>query len=187
MSESSGEHEHHNSGPRALVIPDASGVIPTSAEARSKRRIAALEEELEMAKFERGTKQRFVSLLAICLLLIDLQRKTTYFVSQGRVIRRMVALYISLEDLIAENDRRCEEGWEDSTPEQVVFFCSTQYSILLYSQNRLQRGYVAMAQSLPWIHEKLAELDIDDTDDMLKKVRVLNSSDELLTLPTDDL
>jgi hypothetical protein len=116
MSESSGEHDHH-SGPHSLIIPDASGVIPTSAEARSKRRIAALEEELEMAKFERGTKQRFVSLLTICLLLIDLQRKTTYFVSQGRVIRRMVALYISLEDLIAENDRRCEERWENSTPE----------------------------------------------------------------------
>jgi hypothetical protein len=31
-----------------------------------------------------------------------------------------------------------------------------------------------MAQCLPWIHEKLAELDPDDTEDMLKKVRVLN-------------
>ncbi|KAG1756932.1 hypothetical protein EDD22DRAFT_850367 [Suillus occidentalis] len=138
MSESSGEHDHH-SGPHSLIIPDASGVIPTSAEARSKRHIAALEEELEMAKFERGTKQR----------------KTTYFVSQGCVIRRMVALYISLEDLIAENDRRCEEHWENSTP----------------NQNRLQRGYIAMVQSLLWIHEKLAKLDVNDTDDMLKKMK----------------
>jgi hypothetical protein len=62
------------------------------------------------------------------------------------------------------------------------FFCSIQCLILLYSQNRLQRGYIAMAQSLPWIHEKLAKLDVDDADDMLKKVRVLNGSDELLTL-----
>jgi hypothetical protein len=117
MSESSAERDHH-SGPRAIALPDLSGAVPTSAEARAKRRIAALEEELEIAKQERGTKQRFVSLLlTICLLLIDLQRKTTYFVSQGRVIRRMVALYISLEDLIAENDRRCEEGWEGSTAE----------------------------------------------------------------------
>ncbi|KIK31739.1 hypothetical protein CY34DRAFT_19619 [Suillus luteus UH-Slu-Lm8-n1] len=100
MSESSTEHDHH-SGPRALVIPDISGAVPTSAEARAKRRIAALEEELEMAKQERGTKQR----------------KTTYFVSQGRVIRRMVALYVNIEDLVSENDRRCEERWEESTPE----------------------------------------------------------------------
>lgn len=54
------------------------------------------------------------------------------------------------------------------------FFCSIQCLILSYSQNRLQRGYIAMAQCLPWIHEKLAELDPDDTEDMLKKVRVLN-------------
>ncbi|KAG2738803.1 hypothetical protein P692DRAFT_20758098, partial [Suillus brevipes Sb2] len=138
MSESSAERDHH-SGPRAIALPDLSGAVPTSAEARAKRRIAALEEELEIAKQERGTKQR----------------KTTYFVSQGRVIRRMVALYISLEDLIAENDRRCEEGWEGSTADQ----------------NRLQRGYIAMAQCLPWIHEKLAELDPDDAEDMLKKMK----------------
>lgn len=72
-------------------------------------------------------------------------------------------------------------------PQSKSFFYSIQCLILLYSQNRLQRGYIAMAQSLPWIHEKLAKLDTDDADDMLKKVRVLNSSDELLTLPTDDL
>lgn len=36
-------------------------------------------------------------------------RKTTYYVAQGRAIRRMVALYTNLDDLIAENDRRYEE------------------------------------------------------------------------------
>lgn len=36
------------------------------------------------------------------------ERKTTYYVAQGRAIRRMVALYASLEDLISENDRRYE-------------------------------------------------------------------------------
>jgi hypothetical protein len=40
-------------------------------------------------------------------------------------------------------------------------------------QNRLQRGYLALAQSLPWLHSKLAELDIDDCEDMLKKVSTL--------------
>ncbi|KAG2046939.1 hypothetical protein BDR06DRAFT_851899, partial [Suillus hirtellus] len=31
------------------------------------------------------------------------------YVSQGRAIRRMIVLYAPIEDLIAENDRRCEE------------------------------------------------------------------------------
>jgi hypothetical protein len=111
------KHNHH-SKPHALAILDISGIVPTSAEARAKCCIAALEEELEMAKQERGTKQRFVSLLlTICLLLIDLRRKATYFISQGCVIRRMVALYVDLEDLIAENDCRCKEDWEDSIAE----------------------------------------------------------------------
>jgi hypothetical protein len=36
------------------------------------------------------------------------ERKTTYYVAQGRAIRRMVVLYTSLESLIDENDRRYE-------------------------------------------------------------------------------
>jgi hypothetical protein len=44
-----------------FLLPDQSGAIPTSTEARAKRRIAALEEELEMMKQDRGTKQRFVT------------------------------------------------------------------------------------------------------------------------------
>ncbi|KAG1788844.1 uncharacterized protein HD556DRAFT_1447497 [Suillus plorans] len=67
----------------------------------------------------------------------------------------MVVLYDNIEDLIAENDRRCEEGWEDSTADQ----------------NCLQHGYIALTQVLPWIHEKLAELDSDDTEDVLKKIK----------------
>jgi hypothetical protein len=35
-----------------------SGVIPTTADSRAKRRIAALEDELERMRQERGTKQR---------------------------------------------------------------------------------------------------------------------------------
>jgi hypothetical protein len=42
------------------IIPDLSGAVPISAEARAKRRIAALEDELQTMKEERGTKQRFV-------------------------------------------------------------------------------------------------------------------------------
>ncbi|KAG2080188.1 hypothetical protein BD769DRAFT_1685226 [Suillus cothurnatus] len=126
------------------IIPDLSGAMPISAEARAKRRIAALEDELQMMKEERGTKQR----------------KTTYYVAQGRAIRRMVVLYTSLEDLIAENDRRYDTGLVDglvvgTTPEQ----------------DRLQHGYITLAQTLPWLHGKLSNLDIDECEDMIKKLR----------------
>ncbi|KAG0699962.1 hypothetical protein DFH29DRAFT_1001518 [Suillus ampliporus] len=110
------------------VVPDLNGAVPTSVDARAKRRIAALEEELDTLRQEKGTKQR----------------KTTYYVAQGRAIRRMVALYTSLEDLISENDCR---------------------------QDRLQRGYIALTQALPWMHDKLTQLDIDDAEDMLKKLK----------------
>ncbi|KAG1782887.1 hypothetical protein EV702DRAFT_1191338 [Suillus placidus] len=80
-----------------LVIPDLSGAVPTSAEARAKHRIAVLEEELETMRQERGMKQR----------------KTTYYVAQGRAMRRMVVLYTGLEDLVTENDHRYKEGLVD--------------------------------------------------------------------------
>jgi hypothetical protein len=44
----------------------------------------------------------------------------TFYIAQGRAIRRMVILYTNLEDLIAENDRRYEE--QESTREYVFFF-----------------------------------------------------------------
>jgi hypothetical protein len=111
QSQDATEHDHHN----GLIIPDLSGAVPTSSDARAKRRIAALEEELQMIKQERRHKQRFVvsHYFPPCLVLIDPQRKTTYYVAQGRAIRRMAVLYNSLEDLIAENDRRYEENLED--------------------------------------------------------------------------
>ncbi|KAG2740611.1 hypothetical protein P692DRAFT_201872289 [Suillus brevipes Sb2] len=96
-----------------LPIPDLSGSVPTSAEARAKRRIAALEGELETLRQERGTKQR----------------KTTYYVAQGRAVRRTVVLYTGLEDLIAENDRRYEDSMNDSEEDAATS-----------EQNRLQRG-----------------------------------------------
>ncbi|KAG1811124.1 uncharacterized protein BJ212DRAFT_1483796 [Suillus subaureus] len=131
------ESEHHNPT-HTLMFPDLSGVVPTSVEARAKHRITVLEEELQMMQQEKGTKQR----------------KTTYYVSQGRAIHCMVVLYTSLEDLIAKNDRRYKEQLEENTTEQ----------------DRLQRGYITLAQVVPWLHPKLSELDIDDCEDMLKKL-----------------
>ncbi|KAG2355788.1 hypothetical protein BDR07DRAFT_1492761 [Suillus spraguei] len=75
-----------------------SGAMPTTADARAKHCIAALEDELEILWQERVTKQR----------------KTTNYVAQGRAICRLVVLYTSLEDLITENDRRYEDQLEDS-------------------------------------------------------------------------
>ncbi|KAG2121538.1 hypothetical protein BD769DRAFT_1671405 [Suillus cothurnatus] len=129
----------HYSGSHTLALPDLSGAVPTSTEARAKRCIAALEDELETMRQERRGKQR----------------KTTFYVSQGRAIRRMGVLYTNLEDLIAENDRRYEEGSEDATPEQ----------------DFLQRGYIILSQVLPWLHERLAQLDMDDSQDMLKQLK----------------
>ncbi|KAG2740324.1 hypothetical protein P692DRAFT_201728313 [Suillus brevipes Sb2] len=113
--------------------------VSTSSEARAKRKIAALMEEVQNLKQDRVTKQR----------------KTTYYVSQGRAIRRMVVLYDPIEDLIAENDRRCENMNNGHTVEQ----------------NRLQRGYIELAKTLPWFHEKLAGLDFKESEDLLRKLK----------------
>ncbi|KAG1894151.1 uncharacterized protein F5891DRAFT_985269 [Suillus fuscotomentosus] len=96
-------------------------------------------EEVEVLKQDKATKKR----------------KTTFYVSQGRAIRRMVDLYAPIEDLIAENDRCCEESDKDATPEQ----------------DRLQRGYIELAKALSWLHDKLAGLDHEESDDMLKKLK----------------
>ncbi|KAG1728699.1 hypothetical protein EDD22DRAFT_853240 [Suillus occidentalis] len=82
----------------------------------------------------------------------------TYYIAQGRAIRRMVILYTSLEDLINENDHRYESMHlmdEESMQEQ----------------NILQAGYLELAQALPWLHAKLGDLDHKECEDMLKKLK----------------
>ncbi|KAG2136846.1 hypothetical protein BD769DRAFT_1385206 [Suillus cothurnatus] len=91
------------------VIPALSGAVPTSVDARAKHRIAALEEELDTLRQEKGSKQR------------------------------------------------CEDE-DDSEANTSI-------------QDRLQRGYIALAEALPWLHDKLTHLDIDDAEDMLKKLK----------------
>jgi hypothetical protein len=72
-----------NSHSHALALPDGSGAVPTSTEARAKRHIAALEEELNMMKQERGTKQRFVVFThhfthyVSCLLIVKGKQPTS--------------------------------------------------------------------------------------------------------------
>ncbi|KAG1902951.1 uncharacterized protein F5891DRAFT_1186092 [Suillus fuscotomentosus] len=128
---------------QSLVHVDPSQPIPTSTNARAKRHIAALEEELEMLRQERGTKQR----------------KTTYYVAQGRAIRHMVVLYSSLEDLIAENDRRYES----------LHLIDDSQAML--EQDHMQSGYIELARTLPWLHEKLRQLEHEECENMLKKLK----------------
>ncbi|KAG1732172.1 hypothetical protein EDD22DRAFT_852771 [Suillus occidentalis] len=62
-----------------------------------------LEEKLEVLELGRVVKQK----------------QANYHMAQGRAIRRIVTLFDSIEDLIAENDRRHEEDNKDHTLEQV--------------------------------------------------------------------
>ncbi|KAG2113245.1 hypothetical protein BD769DRAFT_1673775 [Suillus cothurnatus] len=126
--------EHDLSNPQP---PDVSLCLQTSPHARAKRKIATLMEDIEILKQDKVTKHR----------------KMTYYVSQGRAIRHMVILYTPIEDLITENDRRCEERDGSSTTEE----------------DHLQCGYIELAKVLPWLHETLARLDHEESEDMLKK------------------
>ncbi|KAG1798969.1 uncharacterized protein HD556DRAFT_1440035 [Suillus plorans] len=132
---SASKHDSGN-GPQP---PDVSLSIQMSPHARAKRKIATLMEDIEILKQDKATKNR----------------KTTYYVSQGRAIRRMIVLYAPIEDLIAENDRRCEEINVASTVDQ----------------DRLQRGYIELTKVLPWLHEKLAGVDHEESEDMLRKLK----------------
>ncbi|KAG1794642.1 uncharacterized protein HD556DRAFT_1308000 [Suillus plorans] len=115
--------------------------VPTSDIARQRRRIADLEEKLQVLESGHAVKQR----------------ETNYFMSQGRAIRRMVTLYDSVEDLINENDRRCDiEGDDDD---------------VTFDQNRLQTGYIVLNNVLPWFHRKASDMEYEDYTHMLKKLR----------------
>lgn len=37
-------------------------------------------------------------------------------------------------------------------------------------QDRLQRGYIELVKVLPWFHDRLASLDLEESEDMLRKV-----------------
>ncbi|KAG2128407.1 hypothetical protein BD769DRAFT_1667510 [Suillus cothurnatus] len=118
--------------------PDVSSCLQTSPHARVKQKIATLMEDIKILKQDKAIKNR----------------KTIYYVLQGRAIRRMVILYTPIEDLIAENDQRCEDRDSGSTAEE----------------DRLQHGYIELTKVLPWLHKTLAKLDHEESEDMLRKV-----------------
>jgi hypothetical protein len=76
MSETNaGSEPNDGPGAHTFTLPDfRSGAVPTSAEARAKRRIAALEEELQTMREGRGRKLRFVAFhLLYYIFLMDRQ------------------------------------------------------------------------------------------------------------------
>ncbi|KAG1863860.1 hypothetical protein F4604DRAFT_1928968 [Suillus subluteus] len=88
----SSDNEAGSTGNQPVIHLDPTQPMLTSSKVRAKHHIATLEEELATMQQERGGKQR----------------KTTFYVAQGRAICRLVVLYHNLEDLIAKNDRRYE-------------------------------------------------------------------------------
>lgn len=93
--------------------------VATSESARHRRKIAALEEKIQVLESGHVIKQRYERHLhQFSSLIFRVVRETNYYMSQGRAIRRLVTLYDNIEDLIFENDRRCElDDNEDMTLE----------------------------------------------------------------------
>ncbi|KAG1735244.1 hypothetical protein EDD22DRAFT_852393 [Suillus occidentalis] len=111
-----------------------------SAQARQKRRIAQLEEKIEALESGRAAKER----------------QTNYFVAQGRAVRRVVALFDSIEDLVAENDRRYDLD-EDA-----------HHTL---DEDRLEIGYITFTNTMRWFHKKAMDMDYEEYLQMLKLLR----------------
>ncbi|KAG2146226.1 hypothetical protein DEU56DRAFT_731599 [Suillus clintonianus] len=118
-----------------------------AVEARQRRRIAQLEQQLETLESGRAVKER----------------QSNYYMSQGRAIRRIVTLFDNVEDLVAENDRRYDHD-DDGDQEN--------YSrVSFHRSNRLQIGYHALTIALPWFCQKGTEMEIGDYVHLLKILR----------------
>ncbi|KAG1843870.1 hypothetical protein C8R48DRAFT_618427 [Suillus tomentosus] len=115
--------------------------VATSESARQKRKIAALEEKLQILESGHAVKQREIN----------------YYMSKGRAIRHIVTLFENIEDLICENDRRCDlDGENESTT---------------VDQDHLQTGFITLNHTLPWFHSRASDLEYDNYSHMLKKLR----------------
>ncbi|KAG2753926.1 hypothetical protein P692DRAFT_201704850 [Suillus brevipes Sb2] len=104
--------------------------------------------------------------------MLNISREIDYIMSQGRAIRRIVALFDSIEDMIVENDRRCdhEDDDHDMTIESVFRHRLTRVAHrFANSQDRLQSGYIVLNNVLPWFHQKASNMEHDDYTHMLKK------------------
>ncbi|KAG2087907.1 uncharacterized protein F5147DRAFT_587901 [Suillus discolor] len=127
----------------ATSLAATSSAVVTSDSAQQRQKIALLEEKLQV--LESGH----------WLTMIATGRETNYFMSQGRAIRRTVSLFDNVEDLITENDRRCDNGDDEVT----------------IDQDHLQMGYIILNNFLPWFHPKCSAMEYEDSVQMLKKLR----------------
>ncbi|KAG6370798.1 hypothetical protein JVT61DRAFT_11005 [Boletus reticuloceps] len=126
-----------------------SGDEVQASHARAKRRIVALELELDTLKAS-SKKPR--------------QSHTT--VNRGRAIRRLVSLYNNVEDLIAEYDRRQEfatgNAERESDSEEIE---STR------DQHRLYSSFEELLEFLPWLKKEILHSEADEFDDICKQLR----------------
>lgn len=107
-----------------MAIESYSDNEDDAAIVRAKRRIAALEQEVEILRASNKRAKPYVfSLLLTWYFMLNVHRQTDSNVHKGRVIHRLVSLFDGLEDLIAENDRHEELLDSLDSPDQ---FVSTQ-------------------------------------------------------------
>ncbi|KAG2359117.1 hypothetical protein BDR07DRAFT_1378918 [Suillus spraguei] len=97
MSQSENDFQSGVSSQAPQPAATSSIAVPTSENARQRRRIADLEEKLQVLESGQAVKKREIN----------------YTMSQGRAIRRIVTLFDNIEDMIGENDRRCDDDDED--------------------------------------------------------------------------
>ncbi|KAG1765223.1 hypothetical protein EDD22DRAFT_951214 [Suillus occidentalis] len=124
------------------VQPQQSQAVAAHVQAMQRRKIAQLEEKLETMQSGRALKER----------------QTIWYVAKGRAVRRVVALFDSIEDLVAENDRRYEV---DSDPDATSTI----------DQDRLQIGYSTLSRTLPWFYKKGSEMEYEEYVQLLKMLR----------------
>ncbi|KAH7908634.1 hypothetical protein BJ138DRAFT_1012408 [Hygrophoropsis aurantiaca] len=118
-----------------------------SFQARAKRRIAVLEQDL--ATLRGGTRKQ--------------SRRTDTVAHRGRAIRRIVSLFNDVEDLIAEYDRRADFAAEH--PDEDVNQKSTP------EQNQLYSSFEDLLIYLPWIKRKILKSDPNELENICKQLR----------------
>ncbi|KAG2109136.1 hypothetical protein DEU56DRAFT_920405 [Suillus clintonianus] len=105
----------------------------TFVQAQQRRKIAELEGKLEALESGRAIKE-----------------------NSGMRAKRIVTLFDSIEELVAENDRR----YDDDSEEDATL-----------DQDRLLSGYHTLLRTLPWFLKKASDIEPNDFTRMLKMLR----------------
>ncbi|KAG1868224.1 hypothetical protein C8R48DRAFT_671658 [Suillus tomentosus] len=124
-------------------LPEPSPSQASFAQARQRRKIAELEEKIETLESGRAVKER----------------QTNYYLAQGRGLRRIVALFDGIEDLVSENDRRYDADADEDAEAATV------------DQDRLHVGYHVLTRTFTWFVKSVSDMEHDDYTRMLKFLR----------------